>query len=107
MKSIEEKEAYVILRVRVQPKASRNALAIDADGRLRAALTAPPIAGAANKALTKFIAKQLGVAHGRVRLASGARSRDKTVHVSGLTAVEVRARLRDASCEERKQNDGT
>ena len=93
LEPIEDQEGHVILRVRVQPKASRNALCLEPDGRIRVALTSPPIEGAANKALTKFMAKQLKVAHGAVRLVSGEKSREKSLHISGLTAAEVRARL--------------
>lgn len=93
LEPIENQEEHVILRVRVQPKASRNALCLEPDGRIRVALTSPPVEGAANKALTKFMAKQLKVAHGAIRLISGEKSRDKTLSVAGLTAAEVRARL--------------
>jgi len=93
LEPIEAREGHVILRVRVQPKASRNALCLESDGRIRVALTSPPVEGAANKALTKFMAKHLKVAHGTIRLISGAKSRNKTLDITGITAAEVRERL--------------
>jgi uncharacterized protein len=52
----------VTLRVRVQPRASRDALAGEREGALVVRLTAPPVEGAANEALARFLGRTLGVA---------------------------------------------
>jgi hypothetical protein len=83
----------VLLRVRVQPKASRNALVVEGDGRIRVALTAPPIDGAANEALKAFLAKALSVPRRAVVLVQGEKSRDKTVSIQGVTAEHIRRTL--------------
>ena len=83
----------MLLHVRVQPKASRNAIRLEADGRIRVALTAPPLEGAANKALIDFIAKKLGVPKGAVTLLRGESAREKTLGLRGITAAEVRGIL--------------
>lgn len=93
MTAIEEKNGLVLLRVRVQPRASRNALLRDAAGNLRVALTAPPVDGSANKALCHFIAKQLGISRSAVVLTAGEKSRDKTLALSGLAFQEVAAKI--------------
>jgi len=93
MAAISERNGRVLLQLRVQPRASRNELSRDASGRVRVALTAPPVEGAANKALIEFIAKRLGVPKGAVALAAGERSREKTVSIAGLTLPEVVAKL--------------
>ena len=80
----------MLLHVRVQPKASRNAIILEPDGRIRTALTAPPIEGAANKALVDFVAKTLGVSKSAVSVVKGEKSREKTVRVDGCSAVNVR-----------------
>lgn len=86
-------DVKTLLRVRVQPKASRNALMRDDNGRVRIALTAPPVDGAANAALEKYVSGLLGLAKGRVTVDSGAKSREKTLKISGLRPDEVAARL--------------
>lgn len=60
---------------------------------LRVRLTAPPVEGAANRALVEFLARRLGVRRSQVRIVSGEASRDKVVAVEGLGAEEVQARL--------------
>jgi uncharacterized protein len=81
------------LRVRVQPRASRDALAGEREGALVVRLTAPPVEGAANEALARFLGKALGVAPSAVRVMSGASGRNKVVSVAGLDAAAARERL--------------
>jgi uncharacterized protein (TIGR00251 family) len=81
------------LRVRVQPRASRNGLGGRRDGALVVRLTAPPVEGEANAALIRFLADLLDRPPSAVTLLRGARGRDKTVHIAGLDADAARARL--------------
>ena len=83
----------VLLPVRVQPRASRDQV-VGAEGEaLKVRLTAPPVDGAANQALVKFLAKALGVSKGRLSLVSGQKSRHKLVRVEGLDPSQVAERL--------------
>ncbi|MCD6726167.1 MAG: DUF167 domain-containing protein [Solirubrobacteraceae bacterium] len=83
------------LRVRLTPRAGREEVLVRDDGVLAARVNAPPVEGRANAALERLLAKALGVAPSRVRVVRGARSREKTVRVEGLSADEARARLRE------------
>jgi uncharacterized protein len=84
----------VTLRVRVIPRARANALTVDAAGTLRARLTAPPVEGAANRALLDLLARALGVKRGDLTLVRGERGRDKLVTVQGSSALGLEARIR-------------
>jgi len=90
---IEERDGAVLLRVRVQPRASKNGVRVEPDGRVRIALTAPPVEGAANEALTAFVAKTLGLPKRAVVLAGGEKGREKVLRLSGTSAVEIREKL--------------
>ncbi len=92
---VEAKEGYVLLKVRVQPKSSRNQIVVEADGRVRVALTAPPVEGAANKSLCDYLAKLFDIPRHSVTVVRGDKSREKTVRLDGLTIESVRARLGD------------
>jgi len=83
----------VLLRLRVQPRASRTELAGIHGDLLRVRLTAPPVDGAANEALVRFLAERLGVPRGAVRLVGGEAGRTKVVSVDGIGVPEARARL--------------
>ncbi len=98
--SIEAQGCAVLLRVRVQPRASRNAIHVEQDGRIRVALTAPPVEGQANRALCDFIAKAMGVRRGNVKVKGGERSREKTLAVEGVSLRSVRAKLLPESPDE-------
>ena len=80
--------------MRVQPRASRDALAGERAGALVVRLTAPPVEGAANEALARFLGKALGVPPSAVRIVAGATGRNKVVAVAGLDAAAALARLR-------------
>ena len=67
----------LVLSVRVQPRASRNAIQGVHGEALKIALTAPPVDGAANKACMAFVAKQMGLAKSAVSILSGKTNRNK------------------------------
>jgi uncharacterized protein len=82
-----------LLRLRVQPRASSERLDGLRDGYVRLRLTAPPVDGAANAACLAFLAKILGVNRVQLRLQAGVKSRDKLVHITGLTPAQVATAL--------------
>lgn len=77
------------LRVRVTPRAKKSALAglteVDGKPALAIRLAAPPVDGAANKALLAFLADALDVSKSRLRIVSGETSRLKVVAISGFS----------------------
>ena len=75
--------------MRVQPRASRDAIAGARAGALLVRLTAPPVEGAANQALTRLIARALSVAPSAVQLLRGAAGRDKLILVVGVRRADV------------------
>ena len=65
---------------------------VGADGVLRARVAAAPVDDAANRALVRLVAGELGVAASSVRIVGGATSRRKTLAVSGLDRAVLLAR---------------
>ncbi len=82
-----------LLKLHVTPRGSRSEITGWRDDTLCVKITAPPVEGAANAAIVKFVAESLGVRKSHVELVSGERSREKTVRITGLSDSEVRARL--------------
>ena len=66
------------------------------DGRLKIAVTAPPVDGAANAAVIELLAKALGIPARQVEVIAGASSRRKTVRISGVSRELVEQRLSPA-----------
>lgn len=83
----------VRLRLRVQPRASREELAGLAGDAIRIRLTAPPVDGAANEALVRFLASRLEVSRSAVELVGGRSGRSKLVEVTGISLAEAARRL--------------
>jgi uncharacterized protein (TIGR00251 family) len=86
---IREEGGALTLRVRVQPRAAREEVAGVRGGALLVRLTAPPVEGAANEALARFLGKRLGVPHSAVRLLRGEKGRDKRLRIAGVRAGDV------------------
>jgi uncharacterized protein len=80
----------VRVSVHVQPRASRTEFAGVFGGALKVRLAAPPVDGAANDALTAFLAEQFGVTRRAVRIVAGHAGRSKVVELDGVSAGAVR-----------------
>ncbi|MBF0425981.1 MAG: YggU family protein [Magnetococcales bacterium] len=74
-----------LLAVQVQPRAAREEIVGLHAGRLKIALHAPPVEGAANVALCAFLAREFHVAKGEVAVIKGEKARTKTVRITGAT----------------------
>lgn len=83
----------VTLSVRVVPRAARDGVAGIRDDALLVRLTAPPVDGAANAALIRFLAERCGVPLRAVTILNGERGRRKVVHISGVSMETAAARL--------------
>jgi uncharacterized protein (TIGR00251 family) len=60
---------------------------------IRIRLTAPPVEGAANDELVRFLAETLSVPGKAILIVSGQSSRSKVLEIRGVIAREVAARL--------------
>ncbi len=86
---MKEKDGGVIFSVRVQPRASRDAIEGEREGALRVRMCAPPVDGRANEELVRMIAERLNRPRAAVRILTGERSRNKRVWVAGATFQEI------------------
>lgn len=93
MLDIKEDSSGTSLKIRVQPRASKNQVSGVMNGALKIRIKAPPVDGAANKACCAFIAELLGVVKGQVAVTQGHTGRNKTLRVDGLTARQVLDKL--------------
>lgn len=83
----------VTVRVRVQPRASREGIAGQRGAALCVRVSAPASDGAANAALLRVLAQALRVAPSRVSLLRGASAREKILYITGVDAGCVLALL--------------
>jgi uncharacterized protein YggU (UPF0235/DUF167 family) len=83
----------VTIAVRVTPRASRDAIdGADAEGILRVRVRAAPVDGAANAALGRLLADELGIPPNAVELVRGTTARRKVVRLVGVDPATVVAR---------------
>lgn len=77
------------LTLHVQPRARRTEVAGLHGTAIRVRIAAPPVDGAANDELVRFLAERFGVPRRAVRLVAGAGARRKVVEVDGIAADEA------------------
>jgi uncharacterized protein (TIGR00251 family) len=77
----------VTFAVRVVPRASRSEVVGLHDGALRIRIAAPPVEGAANRELVKFLAQRFKVAQAAITLISGASSKSKIIRIANFDAA--------------------
>jgi uncharacterized protein (TIGR00251 family) len=91
-----DKDGAIRFEVHAKPRAKKSRLVGERGDALEIALAAPPVDGAANEELVRFVARLLGVPRRQVALVRGETSREKLVAVTGLSLAELTALLQAA-----------
>lgn len=91
-----DKDGAVRFEVHAKPRAKRSRIVGAREGALEVAIGAPPVDGAANAELVRFLADALGVPKRSVEIVRGEGSQKKLIAVQGLDADTLRARLASA-----------
>lgn len=76
--------------IRVVARASRTEIAGEHNGALRVKLAAPPVAGAANRALVRLLAKTFKLPQNAVEIVVGSTSKQKVVSLQGGDAATLK-----------------
>jgi uncharacterized protein (TIGR00251 family) len=83
------------ITVKVTPRAKKTAVAgVMDDGTIKIKIAAPPVDGAANKALIEFLAEALGLPRSQVDIVAGESSERKLVSLVGISPETVDSVLR-------------
>lgn len=92
--TIEENEGGVVFTVKVVPGSSRTAIAGLLGGMLKVKVAAPAEKGKANISLIDFLAETAGVKKKCLSIISGQTNPVKKIRISGITAEQIRNRLK-------------
>jgi uncharacterized protein (TIGR00251 family) len=90
---ITDAESGAAFPVRVIPRASKNEVEGVTGNALKVRVTAPPVEGAANKALIELLAERLRIRKSQIEIVAGQTSQQKMISVVGLGPSEVEERL--------------
>ena len=94
MVPIQDTPAGATFSIKIHPRARKNAVTGELGDALKLSLTAPPLEGRANDACIEFFANLLNVPRSSVTIASGQKSRMKVIRIAGISADELREKLR-------------
>ena len=94
MISIQHTPAGATFSIKIHPRARKNAITGELGDVIKLSLTAPPVEGRANDACIEFLANLLNVPRSSVTIASGQKSRMKVIRIAGISADELREKLR-------------
>jgi len=90
---VQDSKDGAVLTVLVQAKSSRTECVGRCGDALKIRVAAPPVDGAANEELTRFLAGELAIPRTAVRIESGAGGRHKRVLLKGVRSSDVQAYL--------------
>lgn len=93
MISLELRATGVILPVRAQPGAKKNALTGEHSGQLKVSVTQAPEKGKANAAIIEVLADALDLKRSQIALLSGETSSQKKFLVTGIAIEELQSRI--------------
>ena len=93
--AIRQADGGAVLPVKVVPGSSRDRVVGVLGESLKIATSAPPEKGKANATVARTLAKRLGVDRREVQLIAGHTSPHKEFQIAGMSAEQVRMKLRD------------
>jgi uncharacterized protein (TIGR00251 family) len=79
---LEEKDGFLILNLRVVPRASKDAIPGRLGDALKVRIQAPPVEGKANAYLVKFLSKHWKIPRRDIEILSGETGRNKRIRIS-------------------------
>ena len=89
MTDAEDLKETITITVRVVPRSSKTEIVGDHDGALKIKLKAPPVDGAANEELIRFLSKHFGVPKANVQIISGLTGRNKRIRLDGVAPSRI------------------
>jgi uncharacterized protein (TIGR00251 family) len=92
MSCFEERDGYIVLKVRVVPRAAKNAIQGLRGDALKIRIQAPPVDGKANACLIRFLSRHWNIPQADIELLSGETGRNKRLRILNPTD-EMRAAL--------------
>lgn len=92
--SLHDGKIGAAITVRVTPRMAKDQIYdILDDGTIKIRLTAPPVAGKANKALIRYLAETLEIPASWIEIIAGQNSHDKLISILNLDSEEVQKRI--------------
>jgi uncharacterized protein (TIGR00251 family) len=84
----------ITFNIRVIPRSSKTEIVGEHDGALKIKLKAPPVDGAANEELVRFLSKTLDIPRSNIGIIAGATSRTKKIRITCTDTSKTVAILR-------------
>ena len=95
MSWVQESKGGIVLRLQIQPKASKTEVTglYGEPPRLKIRVAAPPVEGEANEELLRFLKKALKVTMAQLEILRGDSSKQKDVFCAGITVADAQRAL--------------
>ena len=88
-----EKNNALYFTVRVVPRTSKSAIVGEHEGALKVRIASPPVDGAANTELIKFLAKTFNISKSEVEIIGGTTSKIKQIKIQNMQSAKLLAVL--------------
>jgi uncharacterized protein (TIGR00251 family) len=85
----------VVIKIKVQPRASKSRIVGVLGDALKVTLTAPPVDGAANAACIEFFSRLMDLPKNRIEIISGQTGRTKLLKIFGIKSADLKEKIED------------
>jgi uncharacterized protein (TIGR00251 family) len=92
--NISESNGSISFSVRVIPRSSKTEIVGEHGGALKIKLKAPPVDGAANDELIRFLSKTFATPRSNIEIVSGQNSRTKRIQITNNDKSQIASILR-------------
>ena len=86
---IQAATSQVSFKIKVHPRARKNAITGIVGDALKISLTSPPLEGRANQAVVEFFAEMFHVPRSAVTIAAGSSNRNKIIRIANCMKADV------------------
>lgn len=93
MIELEPRETGILVPVRAQAGAKKNAITGEHAGQLKVSVTQAPEKGKANLAIIEVLANQLDLKRSQISLVSGETSSQKKFLIAGISIAELQRKI--------------
>ncbi len=89
MNWLEETDNGIIIKLHIIPNAKKNEIIGKYNNLLKIKISSPPVDGAANKEIKRFLSKTFNISKSKIEILKGEKSKDKKIFIKDIKKTDI------------------